>query len=137
VVGPPGVFLLETKNLTGEASITRAGELLVRRGDDDRDAWSQPFGPRLKRSAFSFREDVLRATGARWVQPVVVLCGAFPEGETKRDGVVYLQLQRLRGWLEQQRNELNSADVHRVGDYLDELEAAGYQPTSRRAGAAA
>jgi hypothetical protein len=137
VVGPPGVFLLETKNLTGDASVTGDGELIVRRGDDERDAWSRPFGPKLKRFAFRFREDLLRATGARWVQPVVVLCGEFPEGETTRDGVVYLQLQRLRGWLEQQRTELNTADVERIGDYLDELEAAGYEPTSRRARAAA
>jgi hypothetical protein len=55
VVGPPGVYLLETKTLTGVASV-KQGVLSIARGHDDRDTWSScSVGVGVKRSAIELR----------------------------------------------------------------------------------
>jgi nuclease-like protein len=40
VLGPPGVFLLETKTFTGQTTLAPDGALVVTRGADDRDNWT-------------------------------------------------------------------------------------------------
>jgi hypothetical protein len=130
LVGPPGVFLLETKNLTGEASLID-GRLVIRRGTDERDSWTlaRPIHKGVKDASFALREELLRRTGVRWVQGVVVLWSDFPAGEVKNDGVFYVHGDRLRDWLERQRPELTPDAVRRAGDHLEHLETAGFRPT--------
>ena len=132
LVGPPGVFLLETKNLTGVASLEH-GKLVIRRGSDDRDSWTpaRPIGTVVKRAAFDLRADLLDRTGVRWVQGMVVLWSDFPDGEANQDGIVYIHGSKLRQRLETQRTELTPEDVRRVDDYLTHLEARGFKPVRR------
>lgn len=130
VVGPPGVFLIETKALTGEASLDD-GELVIRRSANDRDNWTPkpPVGPGVKRRAYALREHLLASTRVRWVQGVVVLWSEFAAGVVKHEGIFYVHGTRLRGWLEDQRAGLTAEDVSRVGAYLDSLESEGFTGT--------
>jgi hypothetical protein len=136
LAGPGGVFLLETKTFTGQATLSDNGRLVITRGTDERDRWTPvpPIGPTVKRAAFDLREDLVRRTGIRWVQGVVVLWSDFPGGEATRSGIVYIHGTKLRAWLERQRTELTRGEVARASDYLDLLDKTpfGPQPTHRQ-----
>lgn len=124
-VGPPGVYLLETKNLTGEASVDQ-GVLSIARGDDDRDTWrSDSIGNAAKRAAIELRNHLQPQTGTRWVQAVVVLWCDFPAGYVESDSVVYLHGGRVYDWLNNQAPGLTPQTVDRVGGLIERLERDG------------
>lgn len=128
VVGPPGVYLLETKNLTGEASVAN-GILTITRGDDDRDAWrSDSIGRTVKRSAIELRNELQKRIGVRWVQGVVVLWCDFPAGWVESESVVYLHGDRLHDWLHSQPARLGAEVLGRAGSWCEHLHADGPVP---------
>src|SRR4051794_31122357 len=80
VVGPGGVFLLESKNLSGTLRV-EYGVLSVRWREDPNDGYdNRQLTPRMRARAAELSA-VLRARGlARiWVQPIVVLWGKFEQ----------------------------------------------------------
>jgi len=100
LVGPPGVFLLETKNLSGKIAVE--GGMLVRSWPDEpRAVWPEyRLARRVRRDAAAVAGEVARTTGERvWVQPVVVVWGDFEAGLVDSDGVVYVHGDRLVEWL--------------------------------------
>lgn len=100
LVGPPGVFLLETKNLSGKIAVE--GGMLVRSWPDEpRAAWPEyRLARSVRRDAAKVADEVARTTGERvWVQPVVVVWGDFEAGLVDSDGVVYVHGDRLVDWL--------------------------------------
>lgn len=91
LVGPPGVFLLETKRLGGIVSVER-GALSVRWHEDPDDGYdARQIGPRTRALAAQLAERV-KESGAPnvWVQPVVVLWSDFPQGSVQSDGVAWV-----------------------------------------------
>lgn len=101
VAGPAGVFLLETKNLSGRISI-EDGALTVRHGDDPLDSWVKPnFAKAVRGAAFGLQRELARF-GVRWVTPVVVLWGDFPDRLVEADGVIYVEGRGVQRWLEEQ-----------------------------------
>lgn len=127
-VGPPGVYLLETKHLEGEASIVD-GMLTIRRGNDDRDVWTPrpPIGASVRGAAYGLRNELLEATGLRFVQGVVVLWCAFPAGVVESERVVYVHGDQLCEWLGSRTPSLRPETVDRVRDWLKEAESVSLQ----------
>lgn len=115
LVGPAGVFLLETKKLSGIVSVER-GALSVRWREDPDDGYeARQIGPRARALAAQLAER-LREAGmpSVWVQPIVVLWSEFPQGSIQSDGVAWVGGRRLSDVLsarptilsEQQTDEL-------------------------------
>ena len=123
LVGPAGAFLLETKNYHGRAEIVD-GKLLLRRGDDDRDAWSPrwPLDADVRRAAVEARNRLCAATGIRWVQGVIVLWSEFPQKVAELDRVVVVHGDHLAEWLRAQPQKLSPELVQSAGAYLSALE---------------
>jgi hypothetical protein len=100
LVGPPGVFLLETKARAGTVSL-EDGVLTIRYPDDPDELVTLP---RLAAQMRGRTRD-LRATHPfengvrRWVTPVVVLWADFPERRVEHDGITYIHGDELVGWL--------------------------------------
>ena len=125
VVGPPGAYLLETKHLTGEASVA-AGVLTIKRGDDERDLWaSDTVGSAVKSSAVALRNELVSAAGIHFVQGVVVLWCDFPQEYVESESVVYLHGDRVHDWLYNQPPRLAPGAVAQAGDRLDRAATEG------------
>lgn len=92
LVGPAGVFLLDSKTLNGTAAAgddaLRSGRLLYRGSAFRGGAWQI-------KSALELRLGV----PAPWVQAVVVVWGEFPQARHKERDVVYVRGDELRPWL--------------------------------------
>jgi Nuclease-related domain len=103
VVGPPGIFLLDTKNYLGEASI-QDGELRVKWLEDPDDGWTRKgLTNRMRGASFELKRWIETTTGARhWVQPVVVLWQSFPERiveVSSPSSVYFVHGDELVSWL--------------------------------------
>lgn len=106
VVGPGGVFLVDSKNLGGTASVG-AGGLTIRRRLLDSSYDTYP-GKGTRVAAASLKKHIQRASGVRcWVQPVVAIWGSFPENVAEADGVAYVAGEHLVKWLEGRRPTLS------------------------------
>jgi hypothetical protein len=98
--GPPGVFLLETKNLAG--TITFEGGVLVsRQWDDPEEVYRHTALPvRLERQAKELSARLRAETRRRtWVKQTVVVWGDFPAGLVEHGDAVYVRGDRLVDWL--------------------------------------
>jgi hypothetical protein len=108
LVGPPGVFLLETKVRAGTVSL-EDGLLTIRYPDDPEEVVTLPrLAAQMRGRARDLRathrfEDGVR----RWVTPVVVLWADFPDRLVELDGIAYIHGDELVGWL----RSLPSANV--------------------------
>ena len=100
LVGPAGVFLLETKNLGGIVSVER-GTLSVRWREDPDDGYeARGVGPRARALAAQLAERLKEAGVPNvWVQPIVVLWSEFPQRSIQSDGVAWVAGKRLAGVL--------------------------------------
>jgi hypothetical protein len=101
LVGPPGVFLLDTKNVRGVASVEE-GLLTVRRPEDERASYQYSRLARgITGASASLREELASRTQVRglWVHPVVVVWPVF-EGEPETvGGVTYVGGNQVANWL--------------------------------------
>jgi Nuclease-related domain len=100
LVGPPGVFLLETKVRTGTVSV-EDGALTIRYFDDpDEVITLLHLAATMRRRAAALRATHRFESGMhRWVTPVVVLWAHFPDRHVEHDGVTYIDGRELVGWL--------------------------------------
>jgi hypothetical protein len=100
LTGPPGVFLLETKNLAGTVSV-EDGILLARQFDDPDETYrywrlASRLGGQAKELSARLRVETGRRT---WVTTVVVIWGHFPQGLVSHENVTYVHGDQLRAWL--------------------------------------
>jgi len=111
VVGPGGVYLLDSKNLFGTISLTEAG-LQTQYRDAPRDGFTYTsLAGAMRGASFHLNERLAATTDLTpWVQAVVVIWGHFPETEAERDKVVYVSGDRLEAWLLQQPARLSPRD---------------------------
>ena len=116
LVGPPGVFLLDSKRLTRRAFVTGDGLASGR----------SSFGGGGFRAAAASLCDALEARAGRrqWVQPIVVVWGEFPQIRLERDGVVYLHGSELLAWLRSQAGRLSAADCHELFEAVRRISEA-------------
>jgi hypothetical protein len=93
LVGPPGVFLLDSKLLHGTAAA----------GDDKLSAGRLAFpGRSFRFGAVTIKERLERQLESRglWVQAVVVVWGDFPQRAHEEGNVAYVRGDELGSWLE-------------------------------------
>jgi hypothetical protein len=94
VIGPPGVFLLDTKRLSRPAGV---------RNDELRAGGMRYSGVGFRRSAVTMANALSATLNSRpWVQSVVVVWGTLTHEAREEDRVVYLQGDNLVGWLQSQ-----------------------------------
>jgi hypothetical protein len=125
LVGPGGVFLLDSKNLGGR-SVVEDGVLHVRFPDSPIDDYACTGLPRaLFGRAAGLRERLKAELG--WivdVHPVVVLLGLFPERRAEAGRLTYLAVDELVPWLLEQPVRVAPQDVQAIRRIVNRLPAA-------------
>ena len=102
LIGPPGVFLLDSK-LFMPASSVRGDALVAGRS-------SYPGGV-FRGAAVKLHEALSDRMGRKlWVQPVVVIWGEFRQRSVEEGHVVYLHGSELLDWLRKQPGRLSADD---------------------------
>ncbi len=116
VVGPSGVFLLDSKNWGGTVTL-EDGIVMVTPRDNPDAAWSpRGLSRALKAASAGNNEAIQRLTGVReWVQPVVVVWAPFEARCVLAEGIRYVAGDALVEWLTAQPARLDPATVERVG----------------------
>ena len=119
VVGPAGVFLLDSKNYSGEAGI-EDGELTVSWLEDPGDGWvCRGMVPKMRAACAELKERIECGSGVRiWVQAVVVLWGRFPERVAQLSDVTFVQGDALVEWLGKRDPWPRPFDARKIGDFL-------------------
>jgi Nuclease-related domain len=105
VVCAGGVFLLDSKQLGGDASID-ADNVHVQRHDDDASYDLRLLARRMRGRALRLKQDISQQTDIAFVQPVVVFWNPFPAGVVIGENIAFMHGDRLRGWLEAQPTKL-------------------------------
>ena len=123
VVGPSGVFLIDTKQLSGSAELLADGSLQVIRIDDEEDSYVlHRLHGLIKQNARELSQALREKTGLReWVTPVVALWNSFPQGLELFDKVVYLEASGILDWLRNQPAKIDDERRRLIADALTSL----------------
>jgi len=113
LVGPPGVFLLDSKRLARRVVV--GGDMLA--------------AGRLSYAGAGFRAgaarlcDALEARVGRrpWVQPVVVIWGEFPQRRLEDNRVIYVHGSELLAWLGSRPGRLSAEDCRELGEAVRQI----------------
>lgn len=101
VVGPGGVFLLDSKKFQGEVEV-QGDQALVRRLEDPELTYRFDAAKKIIPLAMEVRDHLRAATRAtQYVQAVVVVWGRFPAG-VAGERCKYVHGDRLSEWLREQ-----------------------------------
>ena len=120
VIGPGGVFLLDSKRLSGSV-LVRDGVVTVRRPDDPDLTYQHTGAVHLLHLARQTHDRILAATRINtWVAPVMVLWADFPQGEAE-DRCAYVHGDRIAEWL---RSKPQTIAPQRVPQVADAVRAA-------------
>jgi hypothetical protein len=119
VVGPAGVFLLDSKNWSGAVTVEN-GTATVTPPDNPDAAWSWPrLNGALKAASAGNKDAIQRMTGVRaWVQPVVVVWAPFEQRCVDSNGVVYVAGEALEEWLRSLPTRMDAGRIERVSRLL-------------------
>jgi hypothetical protein len=119
VVGPPGIFLLDSKDLFGAVSVTR-GRLSVRWREDPGDGYENRWMAARIRVAAIELERALRDSGIPQhpVQPVLVLWARFEQRSIMSGEVAWVRGKDLAKVLEQRPAQLSPAEMDEVAAFL-------------------
>jgi hypothetical protein len=130
VLGPAGLFLLDSKNYSGEA-IIEDDELRVRWLEDPQDGWvCHGMVPRMRAASAELKELIEAASGVRvWVQPVVVLWMRFPQEVAQMSDVFFVRGDSLTDWFRGRNPAGRPFDAEKVSHLLNET-ASPTRPTS-------
>lgn len=120
LVGPGGVFLLDSKRWHGVTTVEDGVPTLRRHEDPDLPGSLFESLPRKARGAAVRLSGTLMAETRvkAWVQPVVVIWGEFPERVVERDGVAYIHGDEVRRWLRERPVRLQPEQAGRLGARL-------------------
>ncbi len=119
VVGPGGVFLLDSKKLGG--TVTVDGDTVrVERVDDPRDSYKlDKLAGALRGEAARLHEEILQSIGRwAWVTPVVVIWSRFDARMVQGNKIVFVQGDELVLWLSAQHVELEPRTVDCLNQHL-------------------
>ena len=119
LIGPAGVFVLETKKLRGICSVER-GMLSVRWRADPEDGYENYSIGARTRAASAALSETLRADGLRrhWVQGVVVLWADFEQRSVASERVAWVRGKDLAQVLAARPQRLTPAEVERTVELL-------------------
>jgi Nuclease-related domain len=117
LVGPAGVFMLESKHLAGRLRI-EAGKLVVRWHEDPEDGYeNDSIGSRARGAAFDLHSRIDLPGQSAWVQAVVVLWADFDQRSIERDKVAWVRGDQLA-------TVLAARPTKYQGDFLEQLTTA-------------
>jgi hypothetical protein len=111
LVGPAGVFMLESKRLSGQVGV-EAGTLVVRWHEAPDDGYeNRTIAQRARAAAFELHSRIDWPRGTRWVHPVVVLWSDFVQGSIESDRVAWVRGDQLASVLANRPIKLSTDDV--------------------------
>ena len=114
LVGPAGVFLIESRSLSGTVTVDD-GVLRVRWDDDPDDAYENPrLAARIRARAADLAGRLREHGIVTRVQPVVVLWGGFDDRPLESDRVAWVRGGELAGFLTALPPKLTDVLVERV-----------------------
>jgi hypothetical protein len=108
MVGPGGVFAIETKNWSGPISV-RNGKVMQGGIEHPR------LGAKAINAAVEIHDVIEIETGLRaWVESVVVFWGDFPQGEVQEKNVTYVAGGELAAWLHARPPKLSGTQADAI-----------------------
>jgi hypothetical protein len=114
VIGPGGVFVLETKCLGGDATIEGDEIRVQRRIDPDANYLTSGVGRRTRGRAVDLGAAFAAEAGSRpWVSAVVVIDDRFADGVIDGDRVTFVGRDRLRDWLLSRPDRLDQGQIEK------------------------
>jgi hypothetical protein len=135
LVGPPGVFLLDSKNWTGITSIVNGRPKLGRRHDPNADPRLGRVRDAILGASAEISREILKRTGRRaWVNAVVVFWNEFPDGLVEADRITHVHGARLLRFLEDQPAKLDPTTVAAVACAVRSLDTNRERTLKRRPG---
>ena len=115
VVGPGGVFVLDSKRPGGLVSVD-AGVVRVERPDDADLSYIHRGPAGVRRLAAETSQRLLDATRIRqWVTPVMVVWAEFPQRVVEGDSIV-IHGDALIAWLQSQPAQIAPVNVPRIAE---------------------
>lgn len=115
LIGPPGVFLLESKKLNGAVSIEQ-GCLRVRWHEDPNDGYdNDTIGRRAKAVAAAVHDALQTEFVSTWVQPLVVLWADFPQMTILSSDVAWVRGPDLARVLRARPTKFTQAQIDHAG----------------------
>lgn len=115
VVGPPGVYLLDSKRLGGSVRVD-GPTVTVRRLDDPELTYQHPGAGHLLNLARQTHDRVLATSRIKtWVTPVMVLWADFPQ-RVAEDRCAYVHGEELVAWLRSRPQQIASSRVQQVAE---------------------
>ena len=125
VIGPSGVYLLDTKSPGGIVSIDNS-VMTVRRREDPEDLYEQrTLAGRMRGAAAELADDLGHTTGKRpWVTPIVVIWAPFEQRVVEDRGVLWIHGKALREWLTNQKTKLEGARLEQLTGTIEALPKA-------------
>jgi hypothetical protein len=123
VIGPAGIFLLDSKVWSGTVTVDDGGVPTVTPIDTPEDAWTLPKIPcHMRRLAANLHDDLKGRTHLRrWVKPVLVLWSTFEEGVTEADGVVLVHGDKQVSWLQTLETTVSGEEQRRLALAVSEI----------------
>jgi hypothetical protein len=100
VIGPPGVFLLDSKRLSGTVTVDEDGSVTVHRADDPSLSYRHPGGRHLLALASETHARIRESSRIRlWVTPVMVVWADLPQRVVNDGRCAYVHGDELVTWL--------------------------------------
>lgn len=120
VVGPAGVFLLDSKNWFGDVTVEEGVATITPRDNPDA-AWSATgLARRMRAMSKSNKEALQTLTGIRtWIQPVVVVWAPFAQKHVESQGIAYVAGENLAEWLLRRPGNLDKARAEKLVRAID------------------
>jgi hypothetical protein len=116
LVGPGGVFVLESKRLAGQVRVSD-GRLIVRWHEDPEDGYENAtVAVRARAGAASVREQLAEHGVYTWVHSVVVLWSDFDQRSIESEKVGWVRGSELAAVLSQRPTVYTGAALDRVVD---------------------
>jgi len=129
VVGPAGVFMLDSKRLGGSVSVDEGGVVVVRRLDDPDLSYQHPGAGHLFSLARQTHDRILKSSRINtWVTPVMVVWSDFPQ-RLVEDRCAYVHGDELVGWLRARPQTIAPHRVARVADAVRQAWESGGEVT--------
>lgn len=124
LIGPPGVFMLETKKLGGLVSVD-ADQLTVRWRDAPDDGYVLDRVGSQARGRAAALHDAFRAGGVRpgWLQAVVVLWSTFDEQIVEHNRTIWIHGTRLVDVLTARPTRLSTEEIAKAATLLRSLDS--------------
>ena len=132
LVGPAGVFLLETKYLRGVVQVRNEVFGVTYDEHANRFESFEKVSRGVVQAAVRLKQTIEDREGVKvWVQPVVVVWGRFPQRVVEADRITYLAGEDLIAWVRQRQGVLSVGRQALVSATVAELIRLERHPASK------